>query len=438
MSVRESAELLRCVLHTAAPVDASARLAPLTHRQWADLLRQADAHQVTPLVHRRLQDIDARTPVPEWVLRRTGASYDRAAGRNREIYSELGEVLAALRSVDVLVIVLKGAQLAATVYPDPALRSMADIDLLVRREDIARTAAVLLALGFRQTEPTDGDENYDVHFHLRPFLRHAGWTIEVHRGLDRPISDIGTDMSGIWQRAREAQVAGVPVLVLAPEDLLLHLCLHITLQHRFRVGLRHLIDLPMVVTHFNTAMSWDAFVARARHANAARYAYFALSVTQRLLGCDVPASVMDGLRPTNVDDGILAAMGEYACLQPVHQAPELVCEIRQAAGAIARLGVVGRALFPAPRRLREMYAISPESRWIYGYYLRRPFDLMRRRGGFLLKTAIRDESATLALTLSAHQARIERVLAVPHVRWNAPAVAWLERSEASPDSRAVT
>ncbi len=45
-------------------------------------------------------------------------------------------------------IVLKGAMLAETVYPNIALRSMGDIDLLIHKDDLDRAAKRILELGY--------------------------------------------------------------------------------------------------------------------------------------------------------------------------------------------------------------------------------------------------------------------------------------------------
>src|SRR4051794_7149722 len=59
----------------------------------------------------------------------------------------LAQLAIALRDAAAPALLVKGAALALTVYPSPASRPMADIDLLVRRADRHRILAALTAAG---------------------------------------------------------------------------------------------------------------------------------------------------------------------------------------------------------------------------------------------------------------------------------------------------
>ena len=72
--------------------------------------------------------------------------------------AELRAVLAALAQQDLPVLLLKGAALAYTLYPEPHLRSRCDTDLLLpSREDAERAGRVLQPLGYQQTMAISGD-----------------------------------------------------------------------------------------------------------------------------------------------------------------------------------------------------------------------------------------------------------------------------------------
>ena len=60
--------------------------------------------------------------------------YYNSAARNMRLYKQLENFLDKFATEKIPVIMLKGAHLAWTVYPNMALRPMADVDLLVRNE----------------------------------------------------------------------------------------------------------------------------------------------------------------------------------------------------------------------------------------------------------------------------------------------------------------
>ncbi|MBM2834955.1 MAG: hypothetical protein HW406_2116 [Candidatus Brocadiaceae bacterium] len=67
-------------------------------------------------------------------------------GRNVRILEELA---ALLRVLDNPVIVLKGAALLSSVYENVGLRSLGDVDILVKPEDVSKIDTVLSQSGYR-------------------------------------------------------------------------------------------------------------------------------------------------------------------------------------------------------------------------------------------------------------------------------------------------
>jgi len=115
---------------------------------------------------------------------------------------------------------------------------MCDLDLLVRRDDLARARDVLAGMGYAPQYFGVEQVDYAQHHHLRPMARPDGIRVEIHWTIARPVGPAEVDLEGIWERAQPAKIAGVQALVLSPEDLILHLCLHTSFTHKFRVGLR--------------------------------------------------------------------------------------------------------------------------------------------------------------------------------------------------------
>jgi hypothetical protein len=70
----------------------------------------------------------------------------------------------------------------------------------------------------------------------------------------------------LWEKAEPARVAEVEVLVLGPEDTILHLCLHAAYHHAFDWGVRYLLDLTQVIEHFESGIDWGLCCSRAQRA----------------------------------------------------------------------------------------------------------------------------------------------------------------------------
>jgi hypothetical protein len=74
---------------------------------------------------------------------------------NRVRAKTLAKVLDAFQTAGIDVLVLKGTALAHLVYPQPGLRSMRDVDLLVSRSQARQAQTLLAELGFNAPPPGD-------------------------------------------------------------------------------------------------------------------------------------------------------------------------------------------------------------------------------------------------------------------------------------------
>ena len=65
-------------------------------------------------------------------------------GRNTIIFNELKTLLKILKHAHIEVVLLKGAALVNSVYPDLAYRFMSDIDVLIKESDLVKAQKNLL------------------------------------------------------------------------------------------------------------------------------------------------------------------------------------------------------------------------------------------------------------------------------------------------------
>src|SRR5204863_7062817 len=143
--------------------------------------------------------------------------------RNLLLLHELGLCLQQLSAARVEVIVLKGAALAQAVYRDLSLRPMGDVDLLVRRADVATTTHLLAQQGYvpvrAETHPGALAEHESELTFRKPGRVDA--YIDLHWTLfDSPYYQDRIAMDWFWNTAQPVSIAGVPTLMLGPEALL--------------------------------------------------------------------------------------------------------------------------------------------------------------------------------------------------------------------------
>ncbi|MCX9010267.1 MAG: nucleotidyltransferase family protein [Candidatus Methanoperedens sp.] len=265
----------------------------LSSPEWDYLLDVASRHSIAPLLYHNLANSDQRVP-PE-VMEHLKKQYYLNTIRNEVLYRELGRILEAQRDAEVEVVVLKGAALAETVYPDRGLRPFSDIDLLIRKENLNRTEDTLTKLGYTldaYATPRGFSKKFD--YHLRYIngmsIVELHWDLSLRASIYK-YTNIRPD--ALWRNARKSKVAGIDVLIPSPEDLIIHSCIH-SAKHRYS-KLIWLYDIRQIAERH--PIDWKHLIRSAKSDRTARSVFYGLLFTDELLGPILPKYELNELRP---------------------------------------------------------------------------------------------------------------------------------------------
>ena len=216
------------------------------------------------------------------------AAYLAEEIRNKTYWSVFRDVLSRLAQHNLPTIVLRGAALAQTVYPDPAMRHCHDVDLLLRPQDLSQAQNLLLSAGFVKSR---GDP---LHGHQHLVFRHRSHLpLELHsRPFLLPHYSIGT--SEVWERVREQNIAGASTLILCPTDQLLHIAVH-AFCCQSRSSLRWVCDAWFLLQgrpHFD----WTEVLDRACSHSVALPVLTMLDYLAQEIGAPIPDPFLNQLR----------------------------------------------------------------------------------------------------------------------------------------------
>ncbi len=368
---------------------------------WAGVVAQAEQHDLAPLLYHRL-----RGRLPPARQERLQARYREAAKQNMRLYYDLARLLQALRAEDITPIVLKGAYLAAAIYDDIALRPMQDIDLLLQPEALKQAEARLLALGY--TPHRENAEFATYHCHLAYWPPQGDISVELHWHIQRLDAPFQVEVGALWQAARRATIAGQEALALAPELLLLHLCLHAAYDHLFAFGLRPLVDVAETVRVYQARLDWERVARCARQWGLARAVYLTLHLAHALLAAPVPGEWLAALRPEGFEPQVAAWAKEQVFREPAAPAAlsQDFARLWAAESPPGRLAFLLKKLFPPPQIMSKLYPVEPDSGRVYLYYPARLKDMALAqgmlawrlwRGDKRLKSIVRRENNKAAL-----------------------------------------
>ncbi|MGQ9600811.1 MAG: nucleotidyltransferase domain-containing protein [Anaerolineae bacterium] len=364
---------------------------------WGRVIALAQRHGVSPLLFWELarRQGSGVLSIPEEPYEALRRDFYAAAARAMVAERQLAQVLQALAEAGVPTLVVKGAAVGA-YYPDPALRSYGDLDVVVPRHQLEQATAALARLGYQGS----GQKQWRLahHFHLPPLHHETGrLTVEVHWQLDRPEQPWRLPVEELWARAVPWAVAGQPTLRLEGVDTVLYLSLHTLSHHLARLGLRPLCDLAQVIEGWGPS-EWEALVRRAVDYRLTRAVYLMLRLAEEVLQAMAPVQVREALSPHPEDPAVgnwIAAFLDPD-LRSVPPMPVTAVLAWAHEAGLGRFCYLWRRLYPPREEMAAIYDIPPDSPRIWLAYLLRPADLFRRYRSALLNLAQRNPTAQAA------------------------------------------
>jgi len=403
-------QLLRqCLSFDGAMAD---RLADLSPVDWSEVCKLAYEFRLSALLYWRLKKTGLLESLPERQRKDLWRAYLSAEADALWIRGQLGNLLSHLRQTGLSMIVLKGAYLAEYVYAHPGLRWMSDFDLLVRQEDLPGGVEQLTRLGYGPVRRFWLDFETATSNHLPPMEKPGMLAVELHWALARPDNPFSIDMEHIWQRARPITVAGIDVLTLCPEDLLLHLCLHAVFQHHLSGGLWFLYDIAACVDRFSQELDWGILIQRAEQWRIQAAVYLCLRMAQEWFEAPLSAELLASLRPADFDPNLIAVAEELVLTDRQVGAalsPDLASVTQQASQAGVLASYLHRLFLPR-RVMAQIYPAPPDSMRIFLYYPVRWADLFNRYIQQAWKLLRQDRDMTLAADQVNHIRQNEKTL----------------------------
>lgn len=275
----------------------------------------------------------------------------QSRGRTDFLLLEGERLLPVMRDPHCCPVLLKGAALALTVYPQRTDRWFVDLDILVPRSEVDAVCARMMDAGYHLLHGERDPLFYEKYHLHRMMLGPQGSIVEVHWDLTIPGSVYRHDVAGVFSRATECALGQQPALCASAVDQVLH-GVYQNIADGF-LDLRRVLDLVLLM-RLLTASDWDYLVGEAHDTGMSRALWLTLHNMKLLTRLDVPAGVLGALAPgklsqrtlrgLRVDEGLLERRAEaqagYA--QMLHLI--LTPNTRQRCREIGRSLAVGEAV----------------------------------------------------------------------------------------------
>ncbi len=285
------AELLVWCARTEMTEDLVARIRQKLQEplNWTNFLEMAKFHGVEPLLHASLSRV-ASDLVPADVLIRLRQKVQVGGLLNRSLARELIKLCDEFALRGVPVIPIKGATLATMAYGDLGLRDFTDIDLLVPESSVGEAQAILATLGYERRDMVDeqGDDHDDGP-HQVFIKRRTLCRVDLQWVMAHQLFAFRLDRPEFWARRVSVAFENRTVPGLAPEDLLIVLCVHGS-KHAWE-QLKWVCDVAELLrTH--PILNWTSVMSSSSAWGCQRLVMMGLSMANRLLDAPLPDEVL--------------------------------------------------------------------------------------------------------------------------------------------------
>jgi len=366
------------------------KLQQFSTKDWNKIVEIAVKHNTAPLLYYRIEMSEFAEYVPTEIMQKLQRIYFEQLCRNMKIYHEISKLLNRMDG-KIPVIVLKGAALAITVYPNIALRPMSDIDILVKKEDLKKTEQILLELGYSSVFKDNFEFNDEKQHHLPPYMK-DDIVIEVHWSIERPYGPVEIRNNKIWENAFHAEIYKSKGLILSPEDLLFHLCLHASYHHRFKIGLIRICDIAETVGFYQEEIDWEYITKTAEEFGTKNSIYLTLYLTKHMLKAKIPDKVLDKLRPESINQKLINLAEERIWGRRLQNFSPVVVYSLLPSKFLDKLRTMLKYLFPSTKTIANVFSIPQNSLLVYPFYLIYHLRFLFRYRIFLWGLIRRDKS----------------------------------------------
>lgn len=262
-------------------------LSQVDHQPLTDIVPLAHIHGVFPLVYHALHTHAADLLSTEFLAELK--QYNRhIVMQNMRMTAELIRITQLFADHGIQLIAFKGPALAQLAYKDITLRQYTDLDILIKKQDIAKAIALLT------------NENYLAEINLVESIQETFYAcvnvigfekairIELHWELLAKNYAVAWKEVELWQSNDTTHLNAVSIPILSYNTHLLYLCVHGS-KHLFE-RLEWICDIDRFITA-KPDLAWQTLLKQAQEKGLERMLLLSLYLCHQLLALPLPTNI---------------------------------------------------------------------------------------------------------------------------------------------------
>ena len=368
--MNSTSELLLCCART-KPAPLICEVA-VENIDWDYFFKLARRHAVVPLVYHQLKNHVA----PERLQQFKKHSLENAA-RNVVLTAELCRLIELFADNGIEAIPYKGPILSLIAYDDLSLRRFVDLDVIVKKHDVARARDLLLADGYSLSKPLTMEQQellLRTQHNLQFAKDNRRLIVELHWEVAPHLFASSVQGDALWSKLVPFELNGMQVKTFSADDLLFSLCVHGSRHLWERLG--WICDVAELISR--RAVDWNALLGRAAKTDSERMLLLGLHLAGKLLEAPLPDEVRRRCEADRRLEPLAANIIAHLFNGPEHVPPSSRDIFKYNLGV--RKSLSARARYLVHMLQPTDGDISSQSLPAFAYYLKRPFRLLFRSG----------------------------------------------------------
>lgn len=273
---------------------------------WDSISEKVLQSDIAPLAYDNLSRLK-NSKIPPRFLEKLKGVYYYVLVRNQFIQEAFYKISNLFSAEGLSVLALKGLFMLDIIYENTGLRSLADIDLLVKKNDLGRVCRLLQENGYKRLGEYPGQILYFKDGDL-PEERFKNILIEVHYDLNLP-QPLSISTGFLWHNLMTKKVKGLAMLYPSLENNIIYAALHFfhhfadvfIYQDRFQgafPSLKSILDIHEIISRKQEAIDWDYILEFCRVNKAGYVIYLSLYLARLYFMTPVPKAFADKIKPS--------------------------------------------------------------------------------------------------------------------------------------------
>ncbi len=272
---------------------------------WDYIFNQARENKALSLTYKTLlnvKNIEKIVPPDFWSALKN--AYYSTLRINIAIFNTLENIASWFKNEGIDIIIFRGPVLIELAYGDMGIRPMVDVDIFIKKHDLARIDAILKNNGYSTSFNVENFLKVDFSFYRDTFSyeHKTAIPIDLHWHITNLLpyhssSNIiqKIDMDKIWNDSIKIKLGNTILRTLSIYHQIICLCLH-AFKHSYK-PLMLLRDINEFLRVEKEKIDWDILIEEAFKFGLSKYVYYGLYLTYQIFKTDIPQHAINKLKP---------------------------------------------------------------------------------------------------------------------------------------------